>query len=222
MPLHQETRRFVEAGLFSKLASFDELEARISLLDGKKRKGDAFEVFAEGYLATQRKHDAAQVWPQEATPSDVIGKLGLTNSDYGVDGVFQTALGEFSAYQVKFRTDRKPLSWRELSTFIGLADSAEISSRILLTNSEEVPSLLNDRRGFFCIRGSDLDRLDASDFSEIESWLSESFSESPKKEPLPHQKEALDAIIPALRSFKGQTYRKFFFKCSQEQFIVPS
>lgn len=197
MPLHKETRRFVEAGLFSKLSSFDELEARISLLDGKKRKGDAFEVFAEGYLATQRKHDAAQVWPQEATPTDVIGKLGLTDSDYGVDGVFRTVLGEFSAYQVKFRSGRKTLSWRELSTFIGLADSAKISSRILFTNSEEVPSLLNDRRGFFCIRGSDLDRLEQSDFAEIESWLSESFSEFPKKEPLPHQKEALDAIIPA-------------------------
>ncbi len=198
MPLHSKARTFIEEGLFSSMTCFDDLEARISALEGNKAKGDAFEVFAEAYLATQRKHDAARVWPQEATPSDIIGKLGLTDSDYGVDGVFQTVLGGFNAYQVKFRSERTPLTWRELSTFIGLADSNEISSRILFTNCEEVPSLLNDRRGFFCIRGSDLDRLSASDFTEIESWLSKAVFEIPKKEPLPHQEEALAAIVSAL------------------------
>ena len=77
MPLHQKAREFAKSGLFAGLSSFEELEKRISAITENKGKGDAFEVFAEAYLATQRKHDAHQVWPLNATPLDVLGKLGL-------------------------------------------------------------------------------------------------------------------------------------------------
>ena len=108
--------------LFSGLTSFAELESRIAALPEEKSRGDAFEVFAEAYLATQRKHDAAQVWPHGSVPLDLLKNLGLTHTDYGVDGVLQTLLGQFNAYQIKFRTGRPALTWRELSNFIGLAD----------------------------------------------------------------------------------------------------
>src|ERR1035438_2522261 len=87
----------------------------------------------------------------------------------------------FAAYQVKFRTGRPALTWRELSTFIGLADSPHIHSRVLLTNCDELPAVLNDRQGFFCIRGSDLDRLEAGDFRAIEAWLADAAFVAPKK-----------------------------------------
>jgi len=54
-----------------------------------------------------------------------------------------------------------------------LADSPHIHSRVLLTNCDELPAVLNERQGFFCIRGSDLDRLEAGDFRAIEAWLYE-------------------------------------------------
>ncbi|MCX6906913.1 MAG: Helicase associated domain protein [Verrucomicrobia bacterium] len=123
----------------------------------------------------------------------------MSEQDYGVDGVFQTLLGNYNAYQVKFHSARQPLTWRELSTFIGLADSAQIHSRILITNCDELPSVLNERRGFFCIRGSDLDRLEAEDFRAIEAWLAESAFETPKKQPQPHQDEALSVLLPVLQ-----------------------
>ena len=44
---------------------------------------------------------------------------------------------------------------------------------MLLTNCDELPAVLNERQGFFCIRGSDLDRLEAGDFRAIEAWLYE-------------------------------------------------
>jgi superfamily II DNA or RNA helicase len=119
--------------------------------------------------------------------------------DYGVDGVLQTLLGDLSAYQVKFRTGREPMTWRELSTFMGLADSPHIRSRILITNCDELPTVINDRQGFFCIRGSDLDRMEVSDFQAIEAWLAEAAIQAPKKKPLPHQEEALAAIVPTLQ-----------------------
>ena len=199
MPLHPKAKEFAKSGLFAGLSSFEELEKRIAAIPENKGKGDAFEVFAEAYLATQRKHDTHQVWPRSAAPLDIRGKLGLGEMDYGVDGVFQTLLGDLSAYQVKFRACREPMTWRELSTFMGLADSPRIRSRILITNCDELPAVMNERQGFFCIRGSDLDRIERSDFQAIEAWFAETAVQPPKKKPLPHQEEALAVIVPALK-----------------------
>jgi predicted helicase len=197
---HPQATFFVQRHLFSGLTSFAELESKIAALPDEKSRGDAFEVFAEAYLATQRKYDAAQVWPHSSVPLDILKKLGLTQQDQGIDGVLQTLLGQFNAYQIKFRTGRPSLTWRELSTFIGLADSSHIHSRVLLTNCDELPAVLNDRQGFFCIRGSDLDRLEAGDFRAMEAWLADAAFTAPKKSPLPHQTEALEALLPALQT----------------------
>src|ERR1017187_1893523 len=197
---HPKATFYVQRHLFSGLTSFAELEQKIAALPDEKSRGDAFEVFAEAYVATQRKHDAAQVWPHGSVPLDILKNLSLSQQDQGVDGVLQTLLGQFNAYQVKFRTGRPALTWRELSTFIGLADSPHIHSRVLLTNCDELPAVLNDRQGFFCIRGSDLDRLEAGGFRAMEAWLADAAFIPPKKSPQPHQTEALDALLPALQT----------------------
>ena len=197
---HPKATFFVQRHLFAGLTSFAELESKIAALPDEQSRGAAFEVFAEAYFATQRKHDAAQVWPHGSVPLDTLKHLGLTQTDQGVDGVLQTLLGQFNAYQIKFRTGRPALTWRELSTFIGLADSPQIHSRVLLTNCDELPAVLNDRQGFFCIRGADLDRLEAGDFRAMEAWLADAAYIAPKKSPQPHQTEALDALLPALKT----------------------
>jgi superfamily II DNA or RNA helicase len=197
---HPKAASFVRQNLFAGLASFAELEERIAALPDEPSRGAAFEVFAEAFLATQRKHDAAAVWPLASVPTQTLQTLGLATQDYGVDGVFQTLLGHFSAYQVKFRTGRPALTWRELSTFLGLADSPHIRSRVLLTNCDDLPPVLNERQGFFCIRGSDLDRLVADDFRAIEAWLADAAFIAPKKQPQPHQIEGLEALLPALET----------------------
>ena len=197
---HPKAASFVRQNLFAGVTTFAELETRVAALPDEQSRGDAFEVFAEAYLATQRKHDAANVWPLTAVPTQILQTLGLAAKDYGVDGVFKTLLGHFNAYQVKFRTNRPALTWRELSTFMGLADSPQIRSRVLLTNCDELPSVLNERQGFFCIRGADLDRLEADDFRAIEAWLADAAFIAPKKTPKEHQTEALDALLPALET----------------------
>jgi superfamily II DNA or RNA helicase len=200
MPLHPKAREFAKSGLFAGLSSFEELEKRIAAITENKGKGDAFEVFAEAYLATQRRHEIGQVWPLDAAPMDLLKKLKLPLKDYGVDGVAQTALGGHQVYQVKFRSGRTPLTWEELSTFMGLSDSPEIQSKVVITNCEELPAIINERHNFFCIRGSDLDRLTGEDFKAIEAWVSEAKITIRKSTPFPHQQEALDAIVPALKS----------------------
>jgi predicted helicase len=194
---HPKATFFVQRQLFSGLTSFAEFESKIAALPDEQSRGAAFEVFAEAYLATQRKYDAAQVWPHGSVPLDILKNLGLTVQDKGVDGMLQTLLGQFNAYQVKFRTGRPSLTWRELSTFFGLTDSLRIHNRVVFTNCDEFPDDLQDRRGFFCIRGADLDRLEADDFRAMEAWLADAAFIAPKKSPdkdHKHQAEALDAL----------------------------
>ena len=194
---HQRSRFFLNSGLYDGLSSFGELEQRIERLPTSREKGDAFEVFAEAYLTTQRLAQARNVWPFAALPLPVSQRLLLdTGRDMGVDGVIETPLGQYDAYQVKFRSGRPRLTWDELSTFMGLTD--RVSQRILFTNCDDFPALMNDRAGFFCIRGSDLDRLERRDFEAIRQWLASGSAEVARKQPLPHQSEALDAILPVL------------------------
>lgn len=196
---HSSSTRILNSGLFDSLFTFTELEKRISLLPNNKDRGDAFEIFAEAYFATQKIAQAQEVWPFEAVPLEQRQALSLdTGRDMGVDGTYLTVDGDLRAYQVKFRSSRTALTWEELSTFMGLTD--QVSQRVLFTNSESLPSLMQDRSGFIPIRGSDLDRLAADDFDSILQWLRAGQVKLTRKMPLQHQTEALNAIEVGLKS----------------------
>ncbi len=196
-PKHPAATRFLNNGLFDDLSNFTEIEARISALPTTKEIGDAFEVFAEAYLATQKIAQAQAVWPFDSIPLAQRQALALdTGRDMGVDGLYQTCDGELRAYQVKFRSRRPALTWEELATFMGLTD--QVKQRVLFTNCEALPSLMRDRGGFVAIRGSDLDRLDPEDFAAMRHWLQSGQIVLPRKQPRAHQQEALDAIATAL------------------------
>jgi superfamily II DNA or RNA helicase len=195
-PRHYKTRSSALRGLLEGLKSFRELEGRISELPGKRERGDAFEVFAEAYLATVAIEKAKHVWPGANVPHSLRTQLALTIGDKGVDGIFETQLGAYHAYQVKFRTGRPSLTWDELSTFIGLAD--RVKQRVLFTNCDRFAEVVKQRIGFYAITGRDLDLLEPQDFLTIRTWLEDARIERSLKIPLPHQTEALDNILPAL------------------------
>jgi hypothetical protein len=44
---------------------------------------------------------------------------------------------------------------------MGLTD--QVGERVLFTNCDDLPSVMDDRSGFYCIRGTDLDRLTKDD-----------------------------------------------------------
>ena len=112
-PLHGKAAEFRRLGLFSGIKSFSELERRIEALADEKLKGDALEVFAEAYLATQRVGMAKHVWPDKMIPSSIRKRLRLSARDVGADGVIETVSGKCRAYQVKFRSRRAPLTWTD-------------------------------------------------------------------------------------------------------------
>lgn len=202
-PKHNRVGYFLKQGFFNDVTSFAEFESRISRLPSPQDRGDAFEVFAQAYLATQKIVQTKQIWPFEEVPQSIKQRLSISGRDMGVDGVFETPLGEYNAYQVKFRTGRPALTWEELSTFMGLTD--QVSQRVLFTNCDDLPAVMNNRSGFFCIRGSDLDRLGASDFQNILRWLETGNVLAVRKQPLPHQTEALQKILPALQQHDRAT-----------------
>ncbi len=87
---HSRANHFSASGLFSGLTSFAELEKRIAELPTPQERGDAFEVFAEAYLATQKVNQASEVWPHDAVPISVSDSLKLPPKDMGVFGVYRT------------------------------------------------------------------------------------------------------------------------------------
>jgi len=196
-PTHPKTRSYFQRGLFDGLTSFRELEGRISGLATKGERGAAFEVFAEAYLAAVAVEKAKHVWPGASVPHSLRKRLALTIGDKGVDGIFETQLGEHHAYQAKFRTGRPSLTWDELSTFIGLADRVE--QRVLFTNCDRFADVVKQRTGFYAITGNDLDKLELQDFAVIRAWLEGASVARQPKAPLPHQAEALNNILSALR-----------------------
>ena len=195
-PKHPKASLYLLRKLFDGLARFTDLEQRIVDLPTPQERGDAFEVFVEAYLSTQALHQAKTVWPFSAIPLAIKDRFALGQSDVGADGVFETHLGDYHAYQAKFRTDRPSLTWDELSTFMGLTD--QIAERVVITNCDELSTVLSDRRGFYAIRGTDLDRLQAEDFEAIRNWLAGAIVAYRRKTPLPRQQDALDAIVQTL------------------------
>jgi len=109
---HASAGLLVRRGLYDDLHSFVELEQRISALGDENTKivGDAFEVFVEGYLATQQRMQAETVWLVGQIPLDIRVKLNLPNDAKGIDGVFGTRTylvhGQEHSFRIKSNLDR--------------------------------------------------------------------------------------------------------------------
>jgi predicted helicase len=126
----------------------------------------------------------------------VLQTCRLPLKDMGADGVYKTSAGQYNAYQSKFRTGRPTLGWEELSTFMGLTD--QVGERVLFTNCDDLSPVMDDRSGFFCVRGNDLERLTNDDLQAIANWLHGATFTPKRKEKKEHQEQALEAILAGL------------------------
>ena len=50
--LHYKAAYWLEKGVFESLSSFSDFEFRVNNIFEEKDRGDVFEIFIEGYLAT--------------------------------------------------------------------------------------------------------------------------------------------------------------------------
>ncbi|MBF0589585.1 MAG: hypothetical protein HQL53_10700, partial [Magnetococcales bacterium] len=182
------TTTLLKQGLFSRLDTFGALESRLAKLGGGQeesvdsssghtepdteplRPEDGLELFALAYLATRRLPRIGEIHPQETTPPHWRRRLTPPGRDQGVDGLFQTPWGEFGAFRVVWSADRAPLTARMLSPFLA-EPLPGIRWRILITNSEEIPTRLKKTPHLMLINGADLDRLSRAELRAIHGWL---------------------------------------------------
>jgi predicted helicase len=195
---HSSAGQLIQSGLYDELRTFAELENRINALGDENTKaiGDAFEVFVEGYLATQQKMQAETVWLVGGIPLDIRQQLNLPSDTKGIDGIFRTRTGTLVPYQVKFRSHRPYLTYTEVAPFLGLTERAK--DRIVFTNSNELAEDVKNRDAMRTVRGIDFDDLKEDDFWAISSWLHEQPLAITKRAPRPYQIEALEKISETL------------------------
>jgi hypothetical protein len=157
-PSHPSAGSFARSGFFDGLDRLSDLEAKISALSPEKTKGDAFEVFVEGWIATSHRFQAKQIWPGSTLPATIRNNLKLSATGIGGDGVYEDRNGEYVAYEVKFRSDRR-VPYDEVSKFLTAAEEAK--DRLFFTNAHDLNAFVKTRRNFRTIRGHDFDALTA-------------------------------------------------------------
>jgi superfamily II DNA or RNA helicase len=162
----------------------------------EKQKGDLFEELVKAYLqldpeyASKLKH----VWLGSEVPQVIARKLQLPATDQGIDIIAETHDGDFWAVQCKYRQDTDhSLTWRDLSTFTGLAFGVcrGFSFGIICSTTERITHVLKDQeRISFCA----LDvwqALDADFIKRLEAHLAHKPTLLKPLKPKPHQKDAV-------------------------------
>lgn len=165
-PLHREANRWIRQGIFDDLRSFEEFEERVNPIPLKKDRGDIFEIFIEGYLATQPITKHAQHWVVGDVPLQIRELFNLPNSSKGIDGIYATLSGEYIGYQVKYRRNHR-LKWDDVTSFLAITD--QMTDRVLFTNATVLESDAKERTRWYS--GDIFNALSADELKKIENWL---------------------------------------------------
>lgn len=195
-PKHPRARRYFKSGIYDGLTSFSELKQRIKNRP-KPERGDAFEVFAEAYFATQKICQAREIWPSKAYTPELIAQFNLgRRPTVGNDGLYKTGTGEWYAYEAKFRS-QEHLTWTKISSFFGRTEL--FHHRVVITACNSFATEIENALNTTIIRGNDLARLDKTDFDAIHQWLEGVTVKIHRKDRDDHQIAALHVINPALQ-----------------------
>jgi superfamily II DNA or RNA helicase len=163
----------------------------------EKQKGDLFEELVKAYLQLEPEYASKlkHVWLGGEVPQAIAKKLKLPTTDQGIDIVAETHDGEFWAIQCKYRqeTDHS-LTWRDLSTFTGLAFGVcrGFSFGVICSTTERITHVLKDQERIgFCA----LDvwqALDADFLKRLRAHLAHKAGLLKPLKPKSHQKPAVN------------------------------
>ena len=76
--LHPKASYWIRQGIFDELRSFEALETRVNEIPEEKDRGDIFEIFVEGYLATQTITQCVKHWVVGNIPLSLRERYKLT------------------------------------------------------------------------------------------------------------------------------------------------
>jgi superfamily II DNA or RNA helicase len=192
---HASLARWLRTDVFRELASFVEFESRVNKIAEEKDRGDVFEIFIEGYLATQSIAQCNQHWIVGSIPLSLRERYRLPSDGTGIDGIYEATDGTHVAYQVKYR-QKSHLTYQEVAPFLGLTE--RFTDRVILTNAETLSSHALPRTRW--VRRQDFLALSPEALGEITSWIRGAPVERKRASPDPrYQTQALADIQECLQ-----------------------
>jgi superfamily II DNA or RNA helicase len=190
--LHSKASYWLRKGIFDDLRSFDAFEDRVNKIFEEKDRGDIFEIFVEGYLATQTITQRIDHWVVGNIPLSLRERYKLPNDGTGIDGIYETHDGSQVAYQVKYR-QKEQLNFAEVAPFLGITE--QFSDRVIFTNAATLSDKAVIRTRW--VNGEVFRALSPDALSTIEAWL--------KQKPLPIVRAKPDPNyqVPVLEDIKA-------------------
>ena len=175
--------------------SWADLQRRWRALTNKQ-KGDLFEELTKHYLLLEPEYATKlkSVWLLREVPTPLARKLKLPSDDQGIDLLAETKEGEYWAIQSKYREESdQSITWREISTFTGLAFGVcrGFSYGLIASPTERITNVLKhqDRIGFAAL--DVWQRLDEEFFKRLQQHLHHKREVLKPRLPRPHQNQAI-------------------------------
>ncbi len=193
---HSKASYWIGRGLFAPTLSLAAFESRVNAIPEEKDRGDVFEIFIEGYLATQAIAQSRQHWVVGSIPLELRERYKLPNDGTGIDGIYEAHDGSHVAYQVKYR--QKPnLTYQEVAPFLGLTE--QFSDRVIFTNASTLAHQALPRTRW--VSRQDFAALSPEALAEICGWITEKPAPQPRATPDPrYQTQALEDIAKTLET----------------------
>ena len=199
---HVKARHWIATGIFDALTSFHDFEQRINGIAEEKNRGDVFEIFVEGFLATQPIMQCVTHWVVGDIPLTLRQQHNLPSDAKGIDGVYESRLGTHVAYQVKYR-QKGYLTYTEVAPFLGITE--RFTERVIFTTASELADDALNRVGMRLVGGDDFRALEPDDLARIEAWLKAKPLQRSPFTPKPYQTDALTDIKTALNTHDRAT-----------------
>ena len=188
--------KWSQTEVFARLASFSEFESRVNAILEEKDRGDVFEIFIEGYLATQAIAQSRQHWVVGAIPLELRKRYKLPSDGTGIDGIYEAHDGSHVAYQVKYR-QKASLTYQEVAPFLGLTE--QFSDRVIFTNASTLAHQALPRTRW--VSRQDFAALSPEALTEICGWITEKPAPHPRATPDPrYQTQVLEDIAQTLET----------------------
>ena len=165
-PINSKAAYWLKKGIFDDLKSFDDFESRVNVVFEEKDRGDLFEIFIEGYIATQAITQRVKHWVVGNIPLEMRERYNLPSDGTGIDGIYETHDGDHVAYQVKYRQNYN-LTFAEVAPFLGITD--KFLDRVIFTNATALSHKAVVRTRWYS--GDVFKSLSEAQLAQIEAWL---------------------------------------------------
>ncbi len=199
-----------------------ELEKEIEKIIDTIEKGDAFEQICYFYFMYHKSlYQIEEIYSPKITgreiPRSIEIKLKLSHKDDGVDGVFITTDGKYTAYQAKFRSHRKCPSSNELNNFWAEAEYAD--NRLVIANCAALPKDTGKRKSGSTILVDKFDSLKEDFFQYLYEVANgfDSASKSHKLSPMKFQEPVIDS---AVKGFNTVDRGKIIAACATGKTLI--